>query len=180
MKKIKNYFNQISRKNKLLVVTTLMTGAVVLGYTANSTLAYFTTYASAKGGVTIELGHNTRIKEEFKDWKKTIQIENTGDVDCYIRTKIIAASQFDITAEGSNWSLSSDGYWYYSQIVKPGEMTEAIVASIKVKKEVEASFNVVVVQECTPVVYDKDGNPCSSENADWSAAAQYEEKEAVE
>ena len=45
-------------------------------------------------------------------------------------------SQFDIQASGSNWSLSDDGYWYYSQVVPVGGKTEPIVAAITVSEKV--------------------------------------------
>ena len=37
-------------------------------------------------------------------------------------------------------------------------MTEPITAYIKVSEKVKTNFNVVVVQECTPVTYDENGN----------------------
>jgi hypothetical protein len=43
---------------------------------------------------------------------------------------------------------------------------------------VESSFNVVVVQECTPVMYDANGKAVTAENADWNMTAQYTGKEA--
>jgi hypothetical protein len=52
------------------------------------------------------------------------------------------------------------------------------VASIEKLDEVTSSFNVVVVQECTPVMYDTDGNALTAEHADWSMKAEYTGKEA--
>ncbi len=94
--------------------------------------------------------------------------------------KVIAASQFDIQASGSNWSLSDDGYWYYSQVVPVGGKTEPIVAAITVSEKVKTSFNVVVVQECAPVTYDENGNPCVAPDAKWDATAQYDKEEGEE
>ena len=107
-------------------------------------------------------------------------IENTGKADCFVRVKVIAASQFDIQASGSNWSLSDDGYWYYSQVVPVGGKTEPIVAAITVSEKVKTSFNVVVVQECAPVTYDENGNPCVAPDAKWDATAQYDKEEGEE
>ena len=153
---------------------------IVCGVSVKPTLAYFTTYATAKGGISVDIGPTTDVKEKFKDWKKTIEIENTGKADCFVRVKVIAASQFDIQASGSNWSLSDDGYWYYSQVVPVGGKTEPIVAAITVSEKVKTSFNVVVVQECTPVTYDENGNPCVAPDAKWDATAQYDKEEGEE
>lgn len=180
MKKIFESCKKINKKHRVLASVVLASVIIVGCISVKPTLAYFTTFASAKGGVSIDIGPTTRVKEKFKDWKKTIQIENTGKVDCFVRCKVIAASQFTITASGNNWSLSDDGYWYYSKVVPVGEMTEPIIASITVGEKVQASFNVVVVQECTPVTYDEDGNPVAAPDADWSMAAQYEKEEEVE
>ncbi len=150
---------------------------LVLGSQVQGAMAYFTTYASAKGGMKISLGDSTTITEEFKDWKKIIRIENTGHVDCYVRAKVLAGEQYTIKASGSAWSQGKDGYWYYANPLAPGAKTEPLTASIQVPKNLNISFDVAVVQECTPVIYDSDGNPAGAEAADWSRAAQYVEEE---
>ena len=177
MKKIFESCKKINKKHRVLASVVLASVIIVGCISVKPTLAYFTTYASAKGGVSVDIGPTTRVKEKFKDWKKTIQIENTGKVDCFVRCKVIAASQFTITASGNNWSLSDDGYWYYSKVVPVGEMTEPITAYIKVSEKVKTNFNVVVVQECTPVTYDENGNPCVAPDAKWDAEAQYDDEE---
>lgn len=131
-----------------------------------------------KGGISVDIGPTTDVKEKFKDWKKTIsEIENTGKADCFVRVKVIAASQFDIQASGSNWSLSDDGYWYYSQVVRLVVKPSQLFAAITVSEKVKTSFNVVVVQECAPVTYDENGNPCVAPDAKWDATAQYDKEE---
>ncbi|MEE1217147.1 MAG: hypothetical protein U0K78_06510 [Agathobacter sp.] len=177
MKKIFESCKKINKKHRVLASVVLASVIIVGCISVKPTLAYFTTYASAKGGVSIDIGPKTRVKEKFKDWEKIVQIENTGKVDCFVRCKVIAASQFTITASGDNWSLSDDGYWYYSKVVPVGEMTEPITAYIKVSEKVKTNFNVVVVQECTPVTYDENGNPCVAPDAKWDAEAQYDDEE---
>lgn len=159
------------KKHRYMLAVVLVVG-LLLGSSINSAMAYFTTYTSAKGGIKIALGDSTTITEEFKDWKKTIKIENTGQMDCYVRAKVLAGEQYTIKAEGSNWSQGRDGYWYYANPVAPGEQTEALTASIQVPKNLATSFDVVVVQECTPVIYDQNGEALSAEEADWSRAVQ--------
>lgn len=147
---------------------------LLLGSSIHSATAYFTTYASAKGGMKISLGDSTTITEEFKDWKKTIRIQNTGQTDCFVRVKVLAGAQYTIAASGSGWSQEKDGYWYYADPVAPGSQTDALTASIQVPKNLVTSFDVVVVQECTPVIYDKNGSPVLAKAADWSRAVRQE------
>ena len=54
------------------------------------------------------------------------------------------------------------------------------VAAITVSEKVKTSFNVVVVQECAPVTYDENGNPCVAPDAKWDATAQYDKEEGEE
>lgn len=180
MKNMFSSLKKLNRKRRVLAGLTLAAVIAVAGVSVKQTMAYFTTYATAKGGIAIDIGPTTDVDEEFKDWKKTIQIENTGEVACYVRAKVIAASQFDISAEGSNWSLGDDGYYYYSQVVPVGGKTDSIVASITVGADVQTSFNVVVVQECTPAQYDENGNAYLPQDADWEMAAEYDVEEAAE
>lgn len=180
MKRLLKSFNKMSKQRRAVTGFALAAVVLLAGISVKQTLAYFTTYATARGGVPITVGPTTTVREKFKNWQKTIQIENTGDVDCFVRAKVIAGSQFEITAEGSDWTTGDDGYYYYSKVVPVGEMTEPIIASITVGEKVQVSFNVVVVQECTPVTYDEDGNPVAAPDADWSMAAQYEKEEEVE
>ncbi len=146
----------------------LTAAAVILagGVSIQGAMAYFTTYASAEGSQTLELGATTEIEEDFKDWTKEIKIQNTGDVDCYVRVKVFAGSQFTIDYSGYEdaWSKGEDDYWYYNDVVPVGGSTSALLATINLPSDFEEDFNVAVVQECTPVQYNEDGTPY----ADWS------------
>lgn len=76
------------------------------------------------------------------------------------------------------------GWWYYTKILSPGETiggedgeenaTEILDIQIGNVPEGEVTdpsqFHVAVVQECTPVQYDEDGNPY----ADWTLEATVE------
>ena len=59
-------------------------------------------------------------------------------------------------------SDSSKGYWYYDKVLPAGKKTETELnikytfPSVNDKPE---EFNIVVIQECTPVLYDENGNP---------------------
>lgn len=154
----------------------LLTAALVLiaGMTMQSAMAYFTTYVSAKGGHVINMGAETIIEEEVSEMTKHISVQNTSaENDCYVRVKVFCGSQFsvDVSSSSGLWEQrGNDGYWYYTRIVPAGAKTEILDAKINVPEGLKDSFNVAVVQECTPVVYDEAGNA----TADWNANV-YEE-----
>ncbi len=135
--------------------------------------AYFTTYVSAGGSEIVRMGSQTELIEDVTNMTKHISILNTSQTnDCYVRVKIFHGSQLDVTCSdasgrGNLWHFSrEDGYWYYEPMVGPGAATEILDAKIGgLPPDFDRdSFNVVVIQECTPVVYDEAGNP----TADWN------------
>ena len=145
----------------------------------NQASAYFTDYTEAQGG--LQAKAIKIIADEYvSDLQKTITVKNVGEVDCWARAKVISGSLFGITYEpGDDWRDGGDGYWYYDKILNPATDTEGtqisspIKASITIEGEVDADefmseFNVIVITECTPVLYDNQGQPY----ADWNLAAQ--------
>lgn len=151
----------------------LLAGSVTVG----SAMAYFTTYATASGGAQISLGFTETVpREEFPivDWTKRISVENTGTVDCFVRVKIFAGEKFrehlDQNISGESWTKGQepDGngyyYYYYDDVVPAGESTQNQLTAHIDNMESTEDFNVIVVQESTPVLYDADGSPY----ADWN------------
>ena len=131
--------------------------------------AFFTTYASAEGSITITLGDETEITEEFSNWEKRVTITSNADSEpVYIRAKAFGSGNYPLVYSGNGWSLGEDDYYYYSEIVPGGGQTS--VLSVKIENVPEedledgTSFNVVVVYESTPVMYREDGTPY----ADWN------------
>ena len=148
--------------------------AVILagGMCIQSAMAYFTTYVTARGSQTITLGARTERKEDVRDMTKHIIISNVDESDCWVRVKAFTGSQFTIQYSGAvddsgnqYWTLNDDGYWYYKDIVPAGGETQELLAKIEVPEELKDSFDVVVIQECTPVTYLADGTPAP---ADWN------------
>ncbi|MFR5585123.1 MAG: hypothetical protein ACLTLQ_16080 [[Clostridium] scindens] len=70
-----------------------------------------------------------------------------------------------VLGEAGAWEeRDSDGYWYYNDVLPAGGMTKELLAEITIPEDLKDSFNVVVIQECTQVLYKDDGTPY----ADWS------------
>ena len=152
-------------------------GLVIAAFTlvatigVGSALAYFTTYTVAKGGVAIDLGFsNPEIEEKVIDGQKQIVLKNTGDTDAYVRIKALVGDEHPVvysepSETNGSWKVNADGYYYYGAILAPGESTTQI--NVGFSLEGEAGFNVIIVEESTPVLYDEDGNAY----ADWSVKA---------
>ena len=76
--------------------------------------------------------------------------------------KVFCGSQFTVqfSGEAGAWEeRDGDGYWYYNDVLPAGEMTKELLAEITIPEDLKDSFNVVVIQECTQVLYKEDGTP---------------------
>ena len=82
------------RKSTWLAAAAL---GLTISLSVGSAMAYFTTYAEAEGGYTVSIGSTTKTKEEFSNWTKHVQVENTGDTECYVRVKAFSGSQFPLS-----------------------------------------------------------------------------------
>ena len=134
-------------------------------------------YTVASGGLKIKLGNTTIIPdEEVVNMEKRIAVTNTGDMDCFVRVKVFAGNKyqpglkFTPDAEGT-WSQGDDGYYYCSQIIPAGETSNTFNVKID-DMDSEDDFNIIVVQECTAVLYDENGKALS---ADWNMIADSSE-----
>ncbi len=174
--------------------------AAALGMTATlaieSSMAYFTTYVSAGGSLEVNLGAQTEIHEDVSLMTKHIQIANTSMInDCFVRVKVLYGGDVTIgypdspdTPANENWytdgTVDENGfrYVYYRPILPaspdpehPSLTEPALDVKINLPEGFDRdNFNVVVVQECTPVVYDESGNA----TANWEEVySEYEEIE---
>lgn len=140
-----------------------LTGSLTVG----SAVAYFTTYATAQGGVTMNMGFTkTKPHEEVDENGKHVTISNVGDYDCFVRVRAFAPVELSYNVPDGGWTDGGDGYWYYNDVLQAGQTTEKelnITYKFPSGDQKPEEFNVVVIQECTPILYDEDGNAY----ADW-------------
>lgn len=177
------------KKSKSTIRTWMCTAIaimLVMSAAMGSAWAYFTTYANAKGGITLNLGHQEQIDEDFYDWEKIINLTSTDDSNpVYLRAKAYCA-EYEVTYNNSsNWDYSDpekggDGWVYYTKTLEPGTSLFESGDELKVKiHNVPASgddslkdgktFNVIVVYESLEVQYDEDGiRQLSAKEADWT------------
>ena len=156
----------MKRYHYILIVLALI---CLISGSITGAISYFTTYAEARGSITLKLGEETEISEKY-DGSKNLTIKNTHkDISVYIRAKAFVGEALKDTLkyEGEGWRDGGDGYWYYGDpktkvdtILGPGKDTTPLKVSFKPPKDpkLDDSFNVVVIYESVPVIYDKNGN----------------------
>ena len=149
------------KKNRLLcsICAGALAICLIAGAKAEGSAAYFTAYDSVNGGKTVAQVSTTTVTEKLEDLTKTVSVENTGDVPCYARVKFFAGSEISFAYSGDGWTLHDDGYVYYTPEVAAGASTGELVATVVVPEGYEEDFNVIVVQESTPVLYNEAGEP---------------------
>ena len=161
---------------KKTIGLTLTAMVLVIGLTVGSAMAYFTTYTIGAGSKVLSLGKTVTIPDEdVVNGKKEIVIQNTGDHDCYVRIKALTGANYAdsiVYSEpdgATEWTLGADGYYYYSDVVpaKTGSTSQINVAFAFPGGKEFPDFNVIIIQESTPVLYDANGTPY----ADWNAKA---------
>lgn len=142
-----------------------LAAALVLGAATGPSAAYFTTYVTAQGGEMLHLSQRQVIPhEQVQANVKSISVENTGELECYVRVRVTAGSQVTAAFSGAGWSNGGDGYWYYASPVAPGASTDVLSATLILPMGTPddpipegTTLNVVVVSECAPVLYDETG-----------------------
>ena len=138
---------KLNKKLVLSIVALVMISTLGIG----KALGYFTTHTNATGGYKMNLG--------FTDTK----IEEDVDYDCFVRIKVFAADNLKIKYNlGKNWQESDDGYIYYNKVLSSKDKTSELNIKYTLPEvnddNKDKDYNIVVIQEFTPVVYDDQGN----------------------
>lgn len=145
-------------KRKLLILSVL---AICIATLAAGTLAYFTSEGKAHnvittGGVeiTVQEWADEDKQTPFEDLEgimpsmtvtKIAEIKNTGASDAWIRVLITKNIKLqgegtpdtglvELTLNTTDWT-EKDGYYYYNEPVKPGEVTAPIFTAVTFKPE---------------------------------------------
>ena len=145
-------------KKKLLI---LSLAAICLAITAIGTLAYFTSEGTAHNVITT--GGVDIAVQEWADEEKTkpfenlsgvmpnttvtkiAEVKNTGASDAWVRVKVEKniklqgegtsdTSRVELTLNTTDWT-EKDGYYYYKEALKPGEVTAPIFTAVTFKPD---------------------------------------------
>lgn len=124
------------------------------------------------------------------EYKQTVSIKNTGNVDLYARVFVAFSSkEIEDISEVSNdngetyyslsnftpsdgWVKGNDSYYYYEDPIKPGETTPALLTNVKttfVNAEDISQHELIIYSESIQI-RNKDGD--ISEGFDYSSAWQ--------
>ena len=151
---------KFNKKLVLSIVALVMISTLGIG----KALGYFTTHTNATGGYKMDLGFtDTKIKEDVDKDGKHVVITNVGDYDCFVRVKVFAADNLKIRYNlGEDWQESDDGYIYYNKVLYSKDKTSELNIKYTLPEvnddNKDKDYNIVVIQEFTPVVYDDQGN----------------------
>lgn len=145
---------------------------------AGPAYAYFTAVTSATGEKAITLGYSAETDEDFDGEDKAITMKNTGDTDVMVRVILLGVQPregVDISIAGSGWAKTeaTDDYevWnYVADALHPNETTPALKVDLTQKIDPDNSlthinFDIQVVGQCSPAVYDDSGKAHSY--TDW-------------
>lgn len=122
---------------------------LVLGAAIGGTVAYLTTSTTGITNTFTPTSVDTEIEESFEsNAKKSITVQNTGTTAAYIRVALVGNNVTTVEGTeyvtggfvvsvhtGDGWSQSSDGYYYYTTPVQPGESTGDLLKSLLALKE---------------------------------------------
>ena len=119
---------KLHKKPLIMAAATLaLTGTLAVG----SAMAYFTTYSTAGGGVTMNMGFTETIPNETVDQNgKHVTISNIGDYDCFVRVTAFAPVALTYNAPDGGWTEMVDendknvSYWCYDDVLPAGKTTE--------------------------------------------------------
>ena len=145
-------------KRKLLILSVL---AICIATLAAGTLAYFTSEGKAHnvittGGVeiTVQEWADEEKTKPFEDLTgvmpnttvtKIAEIKNTGASDAWVRVKVEKNIKLqgegapdtglvELTLNTADWT-EKDGYYYYTKVLKPGEVTAPIFTAVTFKPD---------------------------------------------
>ncbi len=147
---------KINRKMIIILCTTIF-----FVITAGTVWAFFTNYVTVDGKANVTLTElSSNIKQETNGNKRSISINNTGEIPCFVRVKVIAVPNDTINIQTANgWSYNEDGYWYYENFINGAESTNNLEIEVTNK-----NTKAMVISETTEAWHD------NSENAyaDWN------------
>lgn len=152
------------------IVLAVIVLAIAMTAVVGTTVAYFTTYATARGYIELPIDQRTEINEDFGDWTKRVTITNAEDSTAvFVRAKGYAGSEYtlDYSSTDANWVIGEDDYYYYRLPLDTGQTTPTLnvrIGNVPADAHEGDQFNVVVIYETTPVLYDESGRPY----ADWN------------
>lgn len=134
-----------------------LAAALVVAVSIGGTLAWLTSTPSGLTNTFVPGEVPNEIHEEFDhNTKENVQIKNVGNVSAFIRVALVpswrnndtdhtgaglsATGTYNITINTTDWTLGSDGYYYYNSAVQPDGLTAALVTTCSPKSGLSAAY----------------------------------------
>lgn len=143
-----NYSSKKRKTKNRKPLVLLASVAVLVCTMVGGTLAWLTTTTSQVTNTFTPAHVTCAVDESFSAARKSdVSIKNTGDIDAYIRAKIVVSWQdkdgnlysqtpvlgTDYELNLSNaWTRGTDGFYYYKDAVAPSQNTNPLILSAKV------------------------------------------------
>lgn len=147
------------KKYRLKVIITIEVMIFVIFILMGSVYAYLATFASIEGTIAINIEKpNSKLHQEVNGNLKNISIENTGNMAIYARVKVFAPSKVKVIVSSKSnndklkWKQEEDGYWYYNNVILPGQTTEILEINVDNNK-----FSPIVISETAIALYNDNG-----------------------
>ena len=139
-------------KSRLLLIAL---AAILLTVLTQPTLAYYTAVGKAtnvvtSGGVQLQIHEKTADGSDFPAEgvyvipgdivSKQVSVENVCDHPFYLRLKLVSGTSNEaltpddclkLNIDTQNWTYM-DGYYYYNEILQPGETTSALFTQVEI------------------------------------------------
>lgn len=164
----------MKKKNKKIRIIAIIIATLIILVIA---IAYRYGYFTDKEHKTnnINLGYNKiQVNENYIpplniekgiSYTKEPYITNIGNVECYVRVKSEisdsrVAKYLSLNYNEENFAYNeADGYWYYKNIVKPGERTESLFTTVTIAQEADDivldGFDIYVYAESVQTIEGK-------------------------
>lgn len=158
------------RRSRRRAALALLCAALALGSVAVP--------VSARGGPAARIGTGshpvitsveTELVESVDGFVKHVSVSNTDmQHDVFVRARAFCPEGYSLaySSESESWLTGDGGWWYYDDVLPAGRDTPELDIAIcdadggAVVAAGEArTFNVIVVYEATPVLYDEAGEP---------------------
>lgn len=171
-------------------IALLVSLILVLTVTVGGTLAYLIAKSGPVENIFNPSKVTTEVNETFDGNVKTnVSIKNTGDTTAYIRAAVVVTWQkyneetgkydvygqlpvldSDYTMEldlGNGWVSSSDGFYYWTSFVEPGETTGVLINSAAASTPAPAEGYTLCIEILGSGIQAK---PFDNYTAAWAAA----------
>ena len=168
---------------KLLI--TIICAVVLFCATTSGTIAYIITKSQEAENAFQPVFVSCIVEENFDGVTKSdVKIRNTGDINAYIRATFVVMwvsesgavnatsprenTDYAVMMGSSNWVKGSDGFYYYTSPVPPGEATEHLISAIAPTVEGPDGCYLSVHIAATAI----QAEPYSAVNEAWGAVVQ--------